>query len=148
MREETGGSTAGMDELMDYECLVLNVSGVFAALTSEGGRNLLNQSEVRVFLPTPVVRLPARPPPLIAANFRLAPALLSLPAKFLALGSTALDLPAARNRKRVGGCVPIRGSTGTTSVGNTCRMIVVCLCFVGVLSSTSSSVPVAPSSTA
>lgn len=62
MREETGGSTAGMDELMDYECLVLNVSGVFAALTSEGGRNLLNQSEVRVFLPTPVVRPPARRP--------------------------------------------------------------------------------------
>lgn len=61
VREETGGSTEGMDELMDYECLVPNVSGVFAALTSERGRNLLNQSEVRVFLPTPVVRLPATP---------------------------------------------------------------------------------------
>lgn len=32
-----GGSVGGMDELMDYEWLVPNVSGVFAALTSEGG---------------------------------------------------------------------------------------------------------------
>lgn len=104
MREETGGSTAGMDELMDYECLVPNVSGVFAALTSERGRNLLNQSEVRVFLPTPVVRLPAAP---IAANFRLSPALLSLAARLFAMGSTALDLPVARKRKLEGRCFPI-----------------------------------------
>lgn len=59
-RGGTGGSAAGMDELMDYECLVPNVSGVFAALTSEGGRNLLNQSEVRVSLPTPALRPPDR----------------------------------------------------------------------------------------
>lgn len=98
--EETGGSTAGMDELMDYECLVPNVSGAFSALTSEQGRNLLNQSEVRAFLPTPVVRLPAAP---IPANFRLAPALLSLPARLIGLGSAALNLLAPQKRKLEGG---------------------------------------------
>lgn len=85
-----------MDELMDYECLVPNVSGVFVALTSEQGQNLLNQSEVREFLPTPAVRLPAAP---ITANFRLAPALLSLAARLIGMGFTVLELLAAQERK-------------------------------------------------